>query len=102
MMSMQFTRARSNFLKDYEADGPKLFDPDIGLVNHELPRWCRFPEPIAFEMQDEAGCQDTGRRSSGLMDRYVIRRMTQMIAPVQTPPSTWHCRLQATIHEEEA
>ena len=68
--------------EDHEADGPKSFDPDVGLANPELPKWCRFPEPIAFELQDEAGRQDTGKGSSGLMDRYVIRCMTQIIAPM--------------------
>ena len=60
----------------------RSFDPDIGLPNQELPNWCRFPEPVRFDLQDEAGCQDGGKGSSGLMDRYIVRCVTQLIAPL--------------------
>ena len=68
--------------EDYEDAGPRAFDPEENLANHELPRWCRYPEPVPFYSQDEAGCQDTGKGSSGLMDRYVIRCTSQVIKPM--------------------
>ena len=69
--------------EDYENAGPRPFNREY-LANHELPKWCRYPEPVPFDSQDEAGCQDTGKGSSGLMDRYVIRCMSQLIKPMYT------------------
>ena len=64
----QQTKAKDGRIddEDYENDGPKSFSPDEHLANHELPRWCRCPEPVPFDSQDEAGCQDTekGHRNS--------------------------------------
>ena len=34
--------------------------------------------------RSEAGCQDTITGSSGLMDRYLVRRMAQIIKPMHT------------------
>ena len=68
--------------EDYDGSGPRSFDPEEHLANHELPRWCRYPEPIPLDLQDEAGCQDTGKGSSGLMDRYVVRCMSQLMTPM--------------------
>ena len=64
--------------------GPRSFDPEENLANHELPKWRRYPEPIPFpfDLQDEAGCQDTGKGSSGLTDKYVVRRMSQLMTPM--------------------
>ena len=59
-------------------------DPDEHLANHELPKWCRYPEPVPFDPQDEAGCQDTITGSSALMDRYLDRCMAQIIKPMYT------------------
>ena len=70
--------------EDYENAGPRAFDPQEHLANHELPKWCRHPEPLPFYSQDEAGCQDTGKGSSGLMDRYFIRCMGQVIKLMYT------------------
>ena len=55
---------------EYERGGPKSYHPDEHLANHELPKWRRYPEPVPFDPQDEAGCQDTITGSSSLMDRY--------------------------------
>ena len=77
----QETEAKSGRIddEDYENAGPKSFNPEEHLANHELPKWCRYPEPVPSDSQDEAGCQDTGKGSSGPMDRYVIRCMAQVI-----------------------
>ena len=69
---------------DRDDEGPKSYHPDEQLANHELPKWCRYPEPIPFDSQDEAGCQDTVTGSSELMDRYLVRRMAQIIKPMHT------------------
>ena len=69
---------------DYGREGPKSYHPDEHLANHELPKWCRYPEPVAFDPQDEAGCQDAITGSSGHMDRYLVRRMAQIIKPMHT------------------
>ena len=83
--------------EDYESAGPRSFNPEEHLANHELPKWCRYPEPVPFDSQDEAGCQDTGRGSSGLMDRYVIRCIAQVIKPSQAyvhfVSSNWHYQI---------
>ena len=68
--------------EEYEGVGPRSMDPDVHLANHELPKWCRYPEPVPYDLQDEAGCQDTGKGSSGLMDRYVVRYMPQLMTPM--------------------
>ena len=69
---------------DYGDEGPKSYHPDEQLANRELPKWCRYPEPVPFDSQDEAGCQDTITGSSGLMVRYIIRCMSQVIRPMYT------------------
>ena len=63
---------------DYGREGAKSYHPDEHLANHELPTWC------TLDSQDEAGCQDTITGSSGLMDRYLVRRMAQIIKPMYT------------------
>lgn len=67
---------------DYEGNGPRSLDREANLADHELPKWCRYPESVPFHLQDEAGCQDTETGSSGLMDRYVVRCVSQLIAPM--------------------
>ena len=71
-------------VKSSQAPEIRSFNPEEHLANHELPKWFRYPEPVPFDSQDEAGCQDTGKGSSELMDRYVIRCMAQVIKPMYT------------------
>lgn len=47
--------------EEHDPDEPRSFDPDVGLPNAELPKWCRFPEPVPSDLQEESGCQDTGK-----------------------------------------
>ena len=67
--------------EDYESSRPRSFDPER-LAKHELPKWRRYPESIPFDLQEEAGRQDIGKGSSGLMGRYVVRCMSQLITPM--------------------
>ena len=47
--------------EDYEDAGPRSFDPEENLANHELPKWCRYPGPIPFDLQEEADAKILGK-----------------------------------------
>ena len=54
---------------------PDLWTPTSAFPTTSDPsdKWRRFPEPVPFGLQEESGCQDAGKGSSGLKDRYVMR-----------------------------
>ena len=64
----------------YAQHGATEFNPEEGRDNEDLPIYCRVPEPRIYAHQERAYCQDVSMNASGLMDRYVVKCVLNMIS----------------------